>query len=93
MTMIRYTPKEELTVEVTDVDRVHVYYMNILETRECEIRQDLASQTTRANDKNFALIPQEVFNLHVINTRHGMHAFAERAHVPPRQVRSSLDLS
>ena len=50
--------------------------MNILETGECEIRQDLASQTTRANDKNFALIPQKAFNLHVINTRHGMHAFA-----------------
>ena len=49
-------PEQELTVKVTDVDRVHVYYMNVLESGQGEVGQDLAPQPTRTNDKDLAFV-------------------------------------
>ena len=36
-------PKEELSVQVADVDGVHIYNVDILEPRQRKIRKDLAT--------------------------------------------------
>ena len=58
-------PEEELAIEVAYVDSVHVYYMDVLETGQCEIGQNLATEAACADHKNLALVPQEVFDLDV----------------------------
>ncbi len=60
------SPEQELSVQVADVNSVHVYYMNILEAREREVGQYLASQTPGTDDEDLALLPQEL--LHLITT-------------------------
>ena len=35
--------EEELSIEVGDIDRVHVNYVDVLETHEREVGQDLAA--------------------------------------------------
>ena len=57
-------PEQELSVQVTNVDRVHVDDMDILEAHERQVRQNFASQSTRANDQNLALLSQETLHLH-----------------------------
>lgn len=42
-------PKEELPIEVTDVDGVHVNDMNVLEPGESKIGQNLTSESTCTN--------------------------------------------
>lgn len=49
------SPKEKLTVQVTDIDRIHVYYMDVLETGQSEVGQDFASESTSTNDQDLAL--------------------------------------
>jgi hypothetical protein len=43
-------PEQELSVQVTDVDGVHVNNVDVLEPSKSEIGQDLTSETTSAND-------------------------------------------
>ena len=57
------SPEEELSVQITNVDRVHVDDMNVLEPRQGEVGEDLTSQTTCADNKDFALVPKKVFDL------------------------------
>jgi hypothetical protein len=56
-------PEEKLTIKIADVDSVHVDEMDVLEPSQSKIGEYLASQTTCADDKNFALVPQEVLHL------------------------------
>lgn len=56
-------PEEKLSVQVTDVDRVHVDDMNVFEPGEGEIRENLAAQPSGPDDKNLAAISQKIFDL------------------------------
>ena len=56
-------PEEELAVEITDVNGIHVYDVNILETRQRQVCQDLAAQATSADHKNLAFISQKILYL------------------------------
>lgn len=58
-----HSPEEKLAVQVADIDRVHVYYMYVLETGQSEIGQDLAAEPTGADHENLAFVPQKVFHL------------------------------
>ncbi len=58
-----HSPEEELAVQVADIDRVHVYYMDVLEAGQSKIGQDLASKPAGTDHENLALVPQEVFHL------------------------------
>lgn len=58
-------PKEELAIEVADVDSVHVDYMNISEPTESQVGQDLAAQTAGADDENLGLVAKKLFDLAV----------------------------
>ena len=52
-----------MTVEIADIDRVHVDNMNILESSQGKVGEDLAAKTSRAYDKHLTLVAKEVFNL------------------------------
>lgn len=52
-----------MSVQITDVDCVHVDDMDVLETSQGEIGEDLASEASRTDDENFALIAEELFDL------------------------------
>ena len=56
-------PEEELAVQVTNVDGVHVDDMDVLEPRQRQIREDLAAQTTSANDQNLCPISKQILHL------------------------------
>lgn len=32
---VQFVPEQELSVEVGDINGVHVYYVNVLETQQC----------------------------------------------------------
>jgi hypothetical protein len=49
-------PEQELAVQVTDINSIHVDYMNIFESSKCQIGQDLTSETTSADDQDLGLI-------------------------------------
>jgi hypothetical protein len=57
------SPKKKLPIKITDVDCVHVNNVNILESCQGQIGENFTSQTTCTNNKDFALIPQEVLDL------------------------------
>ena len=52
-----YVPKEKLSIEIAEVDRIHVYDMYVLESRKCQVGKDFAPQTSCADDENLALVP------------------------------------
>lgn len=52
-----HTPKKKLSIEVANIDCVHINDMYIFETRKRQVRKDLTPQTTRADDKDLALAP------------------------------------
>jgi hypothetical protein len=52
-----YAPKEKLSIEIADVDRIHVYDMYVLESRKSQIGKDFTPQATRADDEDLALVP------------------------------------
>lgn len=56
-------PKQELSIKITDINRIHVDDMNILESGEREVRQDFAPQAAGANDEDLALVAQKVLHL------------------------------
>jgi len=56
-------PKQELPIEIADINRVHINHMNIFEPRECQVGQDFASQTTSADHQYLALLANEFFGL------------------------------
>ena len=56
-------PEEELAVEITDVNSIHVYDMNILETRQRQVRQDLAAQASSTDHKYLACLSQKLLDL------------------------------
>lgn len=56
-------PEQELAIEIADVNCVHVDDMDVLEAEQREVRQDLASQTSSADDENLALLAQELLDL------------------------------
>ena len=39
-------PEEELTVQISDVDLVQIYHMNISESTQCEIFKDFTAQSS-----------------------------------------------
>ena len=57
------TPEQELPIQVADVYRVHVNDVNVLEARQGEVGENLASETPCTDDEDFGLIPQEVLDL------------------------------
>jgi hypothetical protein len=52
-----------LPVEITDVDCIHINYVNVLEAGKRQIGQDLAAQTASADNQNLGVISQKVFYL------------------------------
>lgn len=50
-------PEEELSVEIGDLDGVHVYDVNILEPRQGEVLEQFAAQTTGTNHQNPSQLP------------------------------------
>lgn len=56
-------PKQKLTIEITDVDGVHVDDMNILEASQREIGKNLAAETASTDDQDLGLISKKVFDL------------------------------
>lgn len=60
----RSVPEQELSIEITDINRVHVNYMDILEPRERKISQYFTSKTTGSDDQKLCLVPQEILNLY-----------------------------
>ena len=52
-----------MSVEIADVDCIHINYVNVLEASQCQIGQDLATQTASADNQNLGLISQKVFYL------------------------------
>jgi len=54
-----------LSVQVTNIDRVHIDNMNILEARKREVGKNLTPQPPGANDEDFAAFPQEFLHLDV----------------------------
>mmetsp|Transcript_102123 Transcript_102123/g.288409 ORF Transcript_102123/g.288409 Transcript_102123/m.288409 type:complete len:208 (+) Transcript_102123:745-1368(+) len=51
-------PEQELTVQVRDVNRVHVYDVDVSETRESEVLQHLAAETTSTDHEDLALLAE-----------------------------------
>ena len=49
-------PEQELSIEIADIDRVHVNNMDILEPRKREIGENLTAETTGPNNQDFALV-------------------------------------
>jgi len=49
-------PEQKLAVQVTDINSIHVDYMNIFESSKRQIGQDLTSKTTSADDQDLGLI-------------------------------------
>jgi hypothetical protein len=56
-------PKEKLPIEIADIDRIHVYDVYVLETRECQVGEYFTPKPTRADDEDLALVSQEVLDL------------------------------
>ncbi len=52
-----------MSVQVTNVDGVHVDDMDVLETSQREVCKDFASQAASANDEDFTLVPEEILDL------------------------------
>ena len=50
-------------LNIADVNGIHVYDVNILETRQRQVCQDLAAQATSADHKNLAFISQKILYL------------------------------
>ena len=42
--------EEELSVEVSNIYPIQIYYMNILEAAQCKILQNFTSQSSSSND-------------------------------------------
>lgn len=64
--MTRDVPEKKLTIQVTDVDSIHVNYMDVREPQQREVGQDFTPQATCANDEDLGLRPQKVFDLQLI---------------------------
>jgi hypothetical protein len=54
-----HTPEEELSVEVADINCVHIDNMNIFESKQGQILQNLTSKSTSSNYKNARVDIQE----------------------------------
>lgn len=57
------SPKQKLAIQIADVDRVHINDMDVLEARQREVREDLASKAACADDEDLRLVAQEVLDL------------------------------
>lgn len=57
------TPEEELSIQVTYINRIHINYMYILEPRQGKVREDLASQATGSDNQDLGLIAKKRLNL------------------------------
>lgn len=51
------SPKKELSVQIRHINSVHIDDMNVPKPAERQVGQDLASQTSSADDEHFALVP------------------------------------
>jgi hypothetical protein len=60
---MRYTPKKKLSIQVTNIDGVHVDYMNILEAGESKVCKDFTAQAARSYNEDLALVPEKIFDL------------------------------
>jgi len=59
----RRLPEQELTVEVGNIDGIHVNNMDVLEARQGQVGQNLATESTSSNDKDLDLISEKVLDL------------------------------
>jgi hypothetical protein len=46
----RNKPEEKLSIQITDVDGVHIDDMNIFKSRQSKIRQNLTTQSSSTDD-------------------------------------------
>jgi hypothetical protein len=58
-----HTPEQKLAIQIADIDCVHVYNVDILEPCQSKVSQDLATQATSADDEDFGIVAEKVFNL------------------------------
>jgi len=56
-------PEEELPVKIADVYSIHINNVYIFESHQSQVGKNLASEASCANDEDFTLFPQELFNL------------------------------
>lgn len=56
-------PEQELAIQVTDVDGVHVDDMDILEARKSKVGQNLAPESTSADNEDLDSLPQPFLSL------------------------------
>lgn len=56
-------PEEELSVEVTDINGIHIDDMYVFEPGEREVSQNLAAKPSCTDDENLALCTQELLHL------------------------------
>ncbi len=54
--------EEELTIEIGDIDGVHVDDVDIIEAAKRKVGEDLAAETSGADDENLALSAKKVFD-------------------------------
>ena len=47
-----HIPEQELTVEVAEIDGVHIDHIDVLEARKRQILQDFTSKTTGSDHKD-----------------------------------------
>lgn len=59
----RRRPEEELAVEIWDLDRVHVYHIDVSKSREREVLEQFAAEPARADHKDLGELLEIVFQL------------------------------
>jgi len=62
----RGAPEQELSVQIADVNGVHIDNVDVFEPRQSEVREDFASQTSGPYHQGLALIPKERFDLETL---------------------------
>ncbi|RUP50504.1 hypothetical protein BC936DRAFT_138840 [Jimgerdemannia flammicorona] len=60
-----HSPEQKLSIEITDVDGVHVDHVDVTEAREGEVLKDLTAKTASSDDEDLAGV-QEVLCLRIV---------------------------
>jgi len=55
--MMEEGPEEKLAVEIGDLDSVHIDDLNVLESRERQVLEQFAAQTTSPHHQNPGQLP------------------------------------
>ena len=58
--------KEELAVEIGDVNGVHVNDINVAKARQSQVLQNLTTEATCTDTENFAVVMNELTDLFIV---------------------------